>query len=68
MPYAVYFMSKEHKATPLTNILFLITFSVIILSASSNWMIVNTDVAGSCCQFKAEPRYLPAGTDEMKKS
>ena len=64
MPYAVYCMSKLDKATPLTDHVFLITFSVMMLSASSNGMIVNTDVAGSGCQCKAESRNLPAGTEE----
>jgi hypothetical protein len=64
LPYTVYCIRKVHKATPLTNTVFLITFSVMMLSAPSIGMTVNTDVAGIGCQFRAEPRNFPARTDE----
>jgi len=37
---------------PLTNTVFLITFSVMMLLASSNGMTVSTDVTGSGCHFR----------------
>jgi hypothetical protein len=63
MPYAVYCMGIVHKATLLTCILFLITFNIMMLSASNDGMIMNTAEAGSGCQFKAEARNLTSGTE-----
>jgi len=44
-------MRKVQKSNASYQYLFLITFRVMMLSTSSNGMIVNTDVAGSGCHL-----------------